>query len=605
MRPHFSKVTVVLASVLISGPRGVGQAPAPPSSGARTAPVSAPSTVPPSDATVLHTVANLVLVDVVVTDRGNPIHGIDRSRFHIFEDGREQTVTSFDEHQGATASKANPSAVKLPPNTFSNTPTYPESGVVNVLLLDGLNTPMASQIDLRRQMIDYLGKIQPGTSLAIFTLASRLRMVEGFTTDSSRLAKALQNPKAGPQQSVGLDPETEPSPDETLDDFENARISALAVASLQQFTADLAAFRIDLRVRMTLDALQELARYLSAIPGRKNLIWFSGSFPIALDPEDMLKSPIQAMRDSSDDAHETANLLSAARVAVYPVDARGLMSLPTYEASYRSTGNPATGGNIAKDNSKFMQLTRDEHATMEQIAEQTGGQEYLNTNGLKEAVASVVENGSSYYTVGYVPATDKLDGQFHKILLRLETGGYKLAYRRGYYSDTPGKSSAHDPGKPNIIAEAAMHGAPLATQILFQARILPATDPSIRGANLPGGPVGEMTATLKGPVNRIFVELQVDLHGIAFEQTPEGSHRAEVEFAIIAYSADGNRVNYLVRGVELNLKTEEYTRLMAAKIPAVFALDLPAGKFALRIVLADRAVNRAGSLEMPVNIAAR
>jgi VWFA-related protein len=605
MRPHFSKVTVILASMLISGHGVAGQGPAPLASGVQAAVPSAPSAVPASDATLLHTGANLVLVDVVVTDRGNPIHGIDRSKFHVFEDGREQTLTSFDEHQGSTAPKAAPNVAKLPPGTFSNIPAYPDSGVVNVLLLDALNTPVASQLDLHRQMIDYLGKIQPGTSLAIFTLASRLRMVEGFTTDPSRLAKALQSSKAGPQQSVALDPETEPSPDETLDEFQNAGMSAFAVASLQQFTADVAAFQIDMRVRMTLDALQELGRYLSAIPGRKNLIWFSGSFPIALDPDDTLMSPFQAMRDYSDDARETANLLSAARVAVYPVDARGLMPLPAFEASYKGSGNPARGGNVAKDNSKFMQKTRNEHATMEQIAEQTGGQEYVNTNGLKEAVASAIENGSSYYTVGYVPSADKLNGQFHKIQLKLDAGGYKLAYRRGYYADAPGKASAHNPGKPNMIAEAASYGMPLATQILFQARVLPATDPLIHGANLSSSPAGEMAATLKGSVSRCFVELQVDPNGIAFDEAPEGAHRAGLEFAAIAYGADGNRVNYLARGVELNLKTEQYERLTAVRIPAVLALDLPAGKFALRIVVAERAASRAGSLEIPVTIAAR
>jgi VWFA-related protein len=459
-------------------------------------------------------------------------------------------------------------------------------------------------LEARQEMIDYLGKIQPGTSLAIFTLASRLRMVEGFTTDASRLAKTLQNPKAGPQQSVGLAPETNPSPDETLEELTNAHTSTAAVASLQQFTADVAAFQTDMRVRMTLDALQELARYLSTIPVRKNLIWFSGSFPIALDPDDTLKSPFQAMRNYSDDVRETAELLSAARVAVYPVDARGLMSMPTFEAAYKSTGNPSKGGNIAKDNSKFMQKTTNEHATMEQIAEQTGGQRYVNTNGLKEAVESAVENGSSYYTIGYVPAADKLDGQFHKIQLRLDSGGYQLAYRRGYYADPPGKPSAHSPGKTNIIGEAALHAAPPATHILFQARVLPATDPGLRSANLPSGPAGAMAATLKSPVSRYVVELQVDPHGIAFEETPEGAHRADVEFAVIAYSTDERRVNYFDRGVELNLKSEQYARLMASRIPALVALDLPAGKFALRIVVVDRAASRAGSLEVPVTIAA-
>src|ERR1700677_1650269 len=403
MRTNFSNATIILAGLLISGPGAAWRAQSSTPTAPPAAPSSTPATGPTADANVLHASANLVLVDVVVTEGGNPIHGLDRTKFHIFEDGHEQTVTSFDERQGASAAKAGPNVVKLPPNTFSNTPAYPESGVENVLLLDGLNTPVASQMDLHRQMIDYLGKIQPGTSLAIFTLASRLRMVEGFTTDASHLAKALQIPKAGPQPSVGLAPETDPSSDETLEELTNPHTSAAAVSSFQELNADVAAFQTGMRVGMTLDALQELARYLSAIPGRKNLIWFSGSFPIALDPDDTLNSPFQAMRSYSEDVRETAELLSAARVAVYPVDARGLMSMPTFDAGYKSTGNPSKGGNIAKDNTKFMRKTTNEHATMEQIAEQTGGQQYVNTNGLKEAVESAVDNGSSYYTIGYVP----------------------------------------------------------------------------------------------------------------------------------------------------------------------------------------------------------
>jgi len=200
-----------------------------------------------------------------------------------------------------------------------------------------------------------------------------------------------------------------------------------------------------------------------------------------------------------------------------------------------------------------------------------------------------------------------LNGQFHKLQVRIDNGAYNLAYRRGYYAEAPGKSTANNPGKTNVIAQAALHGAPPATQILFQARVLPATDRSVtvQAARLPSGPAGEMAGTLKGPISRYVIEVQVDPHGITFEESPEGAHRADVEFAVIAYGADEKRVNYFERGVELNLKTEQYAQLMARRIPALVALDLPAGNFALRIVVVDRAASRAGSLEVPVTIAAR
>ena len=99
---------------------------------------------------------------------------------------------------------------------------------------------------------------------------------------------------------------------------------------MQQFEADMTdvgSFQTDMRVRMTLEAMQQLARYLSAIPGRKNVVWFSGSFPIALDPDDALQDPFEAMRNYSDEI--PANTAEAAlrrrpRRPSTPVDARGL-----------------------------------------------------------------------------------------------------------------------------------------------------------------------------------------------------------------------------------------------------------------------------------------
>jgi VWFA-related protein len=507
---HFFRPIAALAlsgGIMISASTAfaAGQAPvaaqATPAAGSSQSP-QAPA--PDAVATVLHANANLVLVDVVVTERDKTVHGLDRGLFHVFEDGREQAITSFDEHVPASAPAAEAVALRpasLPPHTYSNVPPYPAASAVNVLLLDALNTPVSGQMDVRRQMIQFMGKIEPGTPLAIFTLSSRLRLVEGFTTNVSQLTKALQSPKAGAQPSVILDPQTDQALDTSIGEMANmgAGNNALsygvsALSSLEQFQADMTAFQTDLRVRMTLDAMQQLARYLSGIPGRKNLVWFSGSFPIALDPDDSQESPFEAMRNYSDDIRETDELLSAARVAVYPVDARGLMTLSSLDASYSPSTNlmgaSVNGGrggsrrratankpNTGSDDLTAMKQMMQEQATMEQIATETGGREYINTSGLKEAVADAIENGSSYYTVGYVPAAKQLDGQFRKIQIRVDSRDCKLSYRHGYYADPLGRPSAHNPGETSLIRAATLHGAPPATQILFQARALPANDP--------------------------------------------------------------------------------------------------------------------------------
>ena len=591
---------VLLAAMALldwSGPRGAAQT----TGGTQSTP--APAALP--SGTVLRTNTSLVLVDVVVADKNKPIHALDRARFHVFEDGHEQTVVSFDEHANSEPAAAALHPVKPAPGIYSNVPAYPDTGVVNVLLLDSLNTPIADQMQVRHLMLEYLEKIRPGTTLAVYTLASRLRLVQGFTTDAAQLGKALKGTEAGVQESAVLQTESEAaSNDQLIDTMTVGGASPTAIASMRQFLADTSAFQTDLRVSMTITALNELARSLSGISGRKNLIWFSGSFPISVDPDDALKSPFQAMRNYADDVQQTAQLLSAARVAVYPVDARGLMTLPTFQASYQTSGNRAKGGNFNRDNNRFSQQTNNEQSTMQQIAEQTGGQAYLNTNGLAEAVADAVEHGSDYYTVGYVPDADKLDGHFHKIQVKVDGVGYRLAYRRGYYADTSGKATNHDPGKPSIIAQAAMHGAPLATQILFEAKVTRADDPRFKDVKQPSGPAGALATSLKGPVSRYFTEIWIDPKGIRFEDTAEGKQTASVELALIAYDADGKQLNYVDRAFTLSLSGAQYARVMAGRIPALMPLDLPAGKVELRLVVVDRAAGRAGSLEVPLTVAA-
>jgi hypothetical protein len=394
-----------------------------------------------------------------------------------------------------------------------------------------------------------------------------------------------------------------------------------ALSSMQQFQADMIAFQTDLRVKMTLEAMQQLARYLSAIPGRKNVIWFSGSFPITLDPNDALQDPFEAMRSYSDDIRETAELLSAARVAVYPVDARGLMTPPTLDASYspstnlvgattsgnRSGARRRLTGNKPSPSTDELNATRqrmEEQASMQQIAEQTGGQEYLHTNGFEEALAAAIANGSSYYTIGYVPSAHRLVGQFRKIKVDLANGNFNLAYRRGYFAYPPDKPSEHTPGQTSLIVASTLHGAPPSTQILFQARVLPATDPSFKGTNLPAGPAGELTASLKTPPHRMIADLKIDPHGLLYDSSTDGALRSKVEFTLVAYDVDGKRVNYLDSGFQINLKAGQTAQTMETGIRVRFPLDLPAGRFSLRIAVHDLAAGRAGSLEFPVSVAA-
>jgi len=100
MRPiHFGISTAILslfvATAFAAGQTATPQA-APAAAPAAPAQSTSPGSTPQAGAPVIRANTNLVLLDVVVTDRGSAVHDIDRSRFHVFEDGKEQAITSFE-----------------------------------------------------------------------------------------------------------------------------------------------------------------------------------------------------------------------------------------------------------------------------------------------------------------------------------------------------------------------------------------------------------------------------------------------------------------------------------------------------------------------------
>jgi hypothetical protein len=220
-------------------------------------------------------------------------------------------------------------------------------------------------------------------------------------------------------------------------------------------------------------------------------------------------------------------------------------------------------------------------------------------------VASAVENGSSYYTLGYVPATGGFDGQFHKLQLRLDDRKYQLAYRRGYFADPPNKPTSHSPGSSSLMNAALLHGSPQSTQILFDAQVLPASDPEFEGMKMPEGPAGETAAQMKGPAKRYVISLIVNAQGLAYNQMPDGSRQAKIEFVLIAYDAGGKRVNYVESGYASTVKPAESSPEIASGIRVRLLLDMPAGDNSLRIAVHDLNAGRAGSLEIPVTVPAK
>lgn len=480
----------------------------------------------PEPAATIRTQTNLVLVDVVVTENGQAVHGLDTNSFQTFEDGKPEKIVTFDDLSAPKPPTPEQTEAALPPNTYTNTPRYPVANAVDVILLDTLNTPLLERNNAERQLVRFLTQATPGTLIAVYSLGTKLTLETNFTTDPAALLQMRREVPARPQPTLAYD---EHDNQTRMNDLKNAPAAVqskqgILLDALLGAEARYTAEAMGTRVQLTLKAMEELADILQGLPGRKNLIWISGSFPLMLAPDTELKNPFDSMSSFGPKLESTARKLAAARVAVYTIDATGLVGLPSADATahYSDNGGKVLSNGGVKiagdsDDTKFLQRIADTHGTMRAIAHDTGGKAYLNTNGITEAIAAAVSNGQNYYTLGFIPSMETLDGGFHKLRVNIPGKSFELSYREGYLADRAGEAQKAPAARKDELTSATLHGAPPSRQVGLQVHILPITDPSMKGVAADPANAGDSTAKIKGAKTLYVADLLVDIQSIPFE----------------------------------------------------------------------------------------
>src|SRR6185312_5440170 len=186
------------------------------------------------------------------------------------------------------------------------------------------------------------------------------------------------------------------------------------------------------RIISTLHAFEFIAEHMAQLPGRKNLIWVSGGFPLDIGFDSIADwhNPAVDQRTFTEEVDRTLRAMNDANIAVYPVDARGLMTDPRFSAAARSAPRRPT---------MAPPIGVKEHQTMQEVASRTGGRAFYNTNDIAHAIDAAADDSRVTYTIGFYPADDNFDGKFHTIDVDLPYhSGVKLRYRKGYF-DIPTK----------------------------------------------------------------------------------------------------------------------------------------------------------------------
>jgi VWFA-related protein len=556
-----------------------------------------------------------VLVDVVVTDKsGHAVPGLTKDDFQVLEEGKAQTISFFEPNFSASdpANAATPPA--LPPNTFTNVPTVVPNDSVNVLLMDALNTAEGDQSYVHKEMVRYLTTLPPRIRIAVFMLSERLRIIQGFTQDGTVLRAAIARLAANPNTSALL-PTIESSNaqqsaanmilQESVDTgyggVPNASLAA-AASALQQFQGQEAGFERNQRVLMTLEAFQQIAKYLTGVPGRKNLIWFVGDFPHCLAAMVNEGDLTNGGCPYDEQWKKTVDMLAEARVSVYPVDASGLTPHTLYSAENpKLSGQPTNFQGVIQAQTSSLNSNLQSNALnmadMDILATATGGKARYNGNDFKGYLTEDIDNGSRFYTIAYTPTDRKEVGKERQIEVKTTTGPYKLSYRRSYYEDTPKQlkaaenAPATDPLRPMMD-----RGMPDFTELRYQVKIAPAaTQPAAAAAHAGDNP------DLKPPFTRYTVSFTLATDRLTLDADPSGVRRGNIEVALVAYSQEGKPLNWEARSIGLSIRPEQNAIAEKSGIPFHFDIDAPPGDVYLRTGIYDLSSSRAGTLEIPMS----
>lgn len=150
------------------------------------------------------------------------------------------------------------------------------------------------------------------------------------------------------------------------------------------------------------------------------------------------RNPSEKLMNPGDDLHqeleEVIRSATSANVAIYSLDSRGL--------STASTGYNADGDvQMTRVTVILPELQQERETTaldnqdsLAQLASETGGVFFHNSNDLLKGMRQSFEDGRAYYVLTYVPTNLAEDGKFRKIEVQVKGKDILVRNKHGYWA---------------------------------------------------------------------------------------------------------------------------------------------------------------------------
>ena len=566
----------VLGAALFAGATALASAQeAPP----RPGPTASPS--PATSSIQFPSAVELVTVDAVVTDKKNvPIENLTRESFQVFEDGKPQSIASFE----AVVLPASPDVAPRKMRAIStNQGAETRTGRTFLIVFDDVHL-QPFQARRAKAAIDQFLKTGTRDGDRVTLLASgggawwSTRMPEGYL-ELTALLKRLDGREI---PDTGQDRVTEWEAlrihiyrDKQVEERVTRRFETYGVNPgarqnqsesgamfdgdpLVQGRASEVYYQATAKNKITLNAIERALSSLAGSKGRKSLILVGQGF--IFDPNlDEFKNVVQASRRGN--------------CAIYFVDTMGLGGMPMSMTAEFGPALPEQdlGAAFAEN------LERSEGA--ESIAADSGGFSVKNSNDLAKGLNRIADETRVYYLIGYNPVNTARDGKFRKIEVKVVPGkDIKVRARKGYYAALEGQATAAKKveGGPDPQFQEALDSP-------FEVPDIP-----IRLTSY------VFDETLLGKASAIL-HADIDLSSFAFNEK-EGRFSNTLEFLLVVAHRETGEFNRYDQKIDMNLRPETKDRYTKSWFPIQRDFELLPGAYQAKIVVRDKNAMKVGTV---------
>ncbi len=528
-----------------------------------------------------------VEVPVNVIDRdGQPVRGLDRDDFQVFDGNELQTLTGF-EVIDLKMVQSESGAAPAPP--VENLPSGARRHFL--FLFDLSFSSPTSVLKARLAARDLvLNALHPTdlAAVATYSLENGPKLLVTFTPDRSQLARAIDT--LGYREALDarrvdplrfmIDPPTEGTSGSNFN-TEGTDLSQQRDQAIRDYLKSLAfaaeraerAFEVG-RISSYSRSLGDMARTLNAIKGRKNVILFSEGFD----------SRLLIGRETTDQDTEEDNL-NIAFGETWKVD------------NDQRYGNTGLQGDLNRMLDEFrradcviqavdiggLRAGADQRSrpsgqeALFYIANETGGELFKDANNLRQPLERVLERTGVTYLLTFERSDLKLDGAYHRLRVKAKLpSGARLSHRAGYYAPRPFKEL--DPLEKGLLASDGIASAVAKRDVDLNV----------------------LAAAFRAGETLSYVPVILEIGGRSL-LAGQKENKLNVEIYSYVSDAEGRMRDFFNQRVALDIGKNR-AAMEAGGIKYYGHFDLEPGNYQVRVLVRNGETGRTGVQTVPVEV---